>query len=260
MSVMDPLVISFRNIVTPQDAPLIFPSPFQASPHPLAWRAALELQETLPSQAFEHDFGLGAVAKGQTIGKMFGVLVVQAANGAIGYLSAFSGKVGEQHLYPRFVPPVCEGLLPGGFLHEGMQELEKMNQSIQALGSAASEAENRQALIQSRRDHSNSLQNQIYDGYLFLNPLGRAKSLRTIFLEMLHTNPPGGAGDCAAPKLLQYAFKHQLKALALAEFWWGHSSNAPQWKHRQYYPACANKCGPILQYMLEGLCDLPMAG
>lgn len=254
---MSPLVISFRNTVAQQDLPKCFPSPFQSSPHPLAWRAAVELQEKLPSQAFEHDFGLGADAKGQTIGKMFGVLVVQAADGAIGYLSAFSGKVGEQHLYPRFAPPVCEGLLPGGFLHEGMQKLEEMNQSIQALGSAASDTDNRQALIQSRRDHSNSLQDQIYDSYLFLNPSGDSKSLRTIFRETLRTNPPGGAGDCAGPKLLQYAFKHHLKPLALAEFWWGHSTNAPQWKHRQYYPACTNKCGPILQYMLKGLCDLP---
>jgi tRNA pseudouridine32 synthase/23S rRNA pseudouridine746 synthase len=255
MSTSDPLVISFRSTVAPQDTPSTFPNPFQTAPHPLALRAAQELQETLPARAWQHDFGLGTDQEGQAIGKMFGVLVVQASDGAIGYLAAFSGKLGDQHLYTGFVPPVCDGLLPGGFLHAGMKKLDALNLSIQALSAAASAADKRQALTEARRAHSNSLQDQIYDGYHFLNQAGLSKSLRTIFHETLHTNPPGGAGDCAAPKLLQYAFLHQLKPLALAEFWWGYSTNAPQWQHQQYYPACTHKCAPILQHMLAGLME-----
>ncbi|MGL4448060.1 MAG: RluA family pseudouridine synthase, partial [Shewanella sp.] len=65
--------------------------------------------------------------------------------------------------------------------------------------------------------------------------------------------PPAGAGECAAPKLLQYAFKHRLKPLAMAEFWWGAPPKSAIRQHKQFYPACLRKCQPILKHMLEGL-------
>lgn len=64
---------------------------------------------------------------------------------------------------------------------------------------------------------------------------------------------PAGAGECAAPKLLQYAYKHQLKPIAMAEFWWGDSPKAEIRHHGYYYPACKGKCEPILKHMLQGL-------
>ena len=64
--------------------------------------------------------------------------------------------------------------------------------------------------------------------------------------------PPSGAGECAAPKLLHYAFKNNLKVLAIAEFWWGKNARPLERIHRQHYPACENKCRPILGYMLGG--------
>ncbi|MFY0686232.1 MAG: hypothetical protein JXQ90_03655 [Cyclobacteriaceae bacterium] len=54
-------------------------------------------------------------------------------------------------------------------------------------------------------------------------------------------------------QLLQYTFEHQMIPLTIAEFWWGHSSDSPQWKHRSFYPACTHKCGPILKHMLSGM-------
>ena len=65
--------------------------------------------------------------------------------------------------------------------------------------------------------------------------------------------PPAGAGECAAPKLLQYAFQQQLTPLAMAEFWWGASPKSEMKKHQQYYPACSGKCQPILKHMLVGM-------
>ncbi len=65
--------------------------------------------------------------------------------------------------------------------------------------------------------------------------------------------PPAGAGECAAPKLLQYAFQHHLMPLAMAEFWWGASPKSEVKKHQQYYPACTGKCQPILKHMLVGM-------
>ena len=72
--------------------------------------------------------------------------------------------------------------------------------------------------------------------------------------EIFNNNPPAGAGECAAPKLLNYAFEHQLKPIAMAEFWWGQSPKSEIRKHKQFYPACKSKCEPILlSHMLMGL-------
>jgi len=73
------------------------------------------------------------------------------------------------------------------------------------------------------------------------------------FAQTIQKFPPAGAGECAAPKLLQYAYKHQLKPIAMAEFWWGDSPKAEIRHHGYYYPACKGKCGPILGHMLQGL-------
>ncbi|MBL7814229.1 MAG: RNA pseudouridine synthase [Saprospiraceae bacterium] len=104
-----------------------------------------------------------------------------------------------------------------------------------------------------RKTRSMALQRQLFDNYFFLNQKGEKKSLHAIFS---HTNdpvPPSGAGECAAPKLLQYAFLHQLPPLSMAEFWWGQSPSSEIRKHGNFYPACKSKCEPILAHMLEGI-------
>lgn len=100
-----------------------------------------------------------------------------------------------------------------------------------------------------RKQKSNALQHQLFDSYSFLNQFKELKSVGEIF----DNNPPAGAGECAAPKLLHYAFQHHLKPIALAEFWWGQSPNSEIRKHKQFYPACKSKCEPILAHMLQGI-------
>ncbi len=107
-----------------------------------------------------------------------------------------------------------------------------------------------QLLKEKRRIKSSALQQKLFAEYSFLNVLGKRKSLGEIF----DNNPPAGAGECAAPKLLNYAFEHQLKPIAMAEFWWGQSPKSEIRKHKQFYPACKSKCEPILMtHMLKGL-------
>jgi len=103
-----------------------------------------------------------------------------------------------------------------------------------------------------RREKSNSLQNQLFQQYQFLNINGQRKSLLPIFADTPLQRPPSGAGDCAAPKLLQQAFISGYKPIALAEFWWGESPLLEIRKHNFYYPACRGKCEPILRHMLQG--------
>ncbi|HIL41535.1 MAG TPA: RluA family pseudouridine synthase [Methylococcales bacterium] len=109
------------------------------------------------------------------------------------------------------------------------------------------------ALKMRRRHSSNSLHKLLFDHYRFLNKDGVYKNLRDIFNTTPQNIPPAGAGECAAPKLLQYAFQHDLKPLAMAEFWWGQSPKSEIRKHKNFYPACLGKCRPILLHMLDGI-------
>lgn len=106
------------------------------------------------------------------------------------------------------------------------------------------------ALKEERKQKSAVLQQQLFDNYSFLNYKGELKSIGEIF----DNNPPAGAGECAAPKLLHFAFKNGLTPIAMAEFWWGQSPKSEVRKHKHFYPACKSKCEPLLMtHMLDGL-------
>lgn len=109
------------------------------------------------------------------------------------------------------------------------------------------------ALKAERKQRSAALQKRLFDEYQFLNAKGERQSLLDIFSPENGVVPPAGAGECAAPKLLHYAFKNGLKPIAVAEFWWGASPKSEVRKHGQFYPACRGKCEPILGHMLQGL-------
>lgn len=104
-----------------------------------------------------------------------------------------------------------------------------------------------------RRSKSSNLQNQLFDQYHFLNAKGEKRSVLDIFEKAINMLPPAGAGECAAPKLLQYAYQNNLKPVCLAEFWWGASPSSEVRKHQYFYPSCRGKCEPILGHMLQGL-------
>lgn len=108
-----------------------------------------------------------------------------------------------------------------------------------------------------RKKKSRSLQRQIFEQFEFLNACGELRSLYDIFQYATNENPPAAAGECAAPKLLNYAYQQGLKPLCMAEFWWGAPPPKEVRKHRQFYPACRGKCEPILGHMLQGMAVAP---
>lgn len=107
-------------------------------------------------------------------------------------------------------------------------------------------------LKKERKEKSNFLQQTLFSKYAFLNQQKELKSLLTIFDDPA-IKPPAGSGECAAPKLLNYAFANNLKPICMAEFWWGISPNSAIRKHKNYYPACQSRCKPILNHMLQGV-------
>jgi len=316
------------------ELPKRFTFPFYYDVHPLAQHAVELLQLRLQKENYCHDFGIGKKEREGAIGKMFGVLVVSNTNGELGYLAAFSGKLGNSNEHEGFVPPVFDLLEAQGFFKreeieindltleidklEATSELtsltkhfqstkqrweEKIAEALQTNRRAkALRAEQRAKLVsgteeyislskmldqqsmhesrilkelkkqaqlelantkiildqakaqienirQQRAAHSADLQRRIFERYTFLNALGEQKNV----LELFAGSPPAGAGECAAPKLLQYAYLNQLKPICMAEFWWGMSPDSEVRIHGHFYPSCKSKCEPILGHMLKGL-------
>jgi len=318
-----------------------FTFPFYYEPHPLCKLAVKEVQEYLQIQTdFEHNFGLDTSKKGLVIGKMFGVLVVQNQHDEIGYISAVSGKLANNNIHKKFVPPVYDMLAKDSYFLQEEQVINNINLKIdrlenndkyktllaqynsekekattdiqekknvlktakkdrifrrkkakseltfetyatfeEALGKESLEAKyffnnvNRYwehtlkaleeklsvftnqiiKLKERRKVKSAMLQQYLFEQYQFLNSKKETKNLSQLFTKTSDYSIPAGAGECAAPKLLQYAFLHDLKPIAMAEFWWGQSPNKEIRKHQQFYPACQGKCKPILTHMLAGI-------
>lgn len=333
------LFTPFHTPISGTSIPQQFPFVFTNEPHPLCRIAAEELQETISQQpGWNTLFGLDEKQEG--VGKMFGVLVVQAEDGTLGFLSGFSGAIDGRNDFPGFVPPVYDLLNPQGFFKIGEQELNKLNAAIRKLEQSdelklakeqislleeemqllqadwkarmkAGKKERQQrrleaeaqlegaalaerleelsrisqlekidykravatqtqlidqgkawladlqapieALKQQRKEQSACLQFEIFDQFRLQNVNGEVQTVPEIFRALGEEVPPAGAGDCAGPKLLQYAFQQKLKPLALAEFWWGASPKSEIRKHKQFYPPCRSKCAPIMKHMLKDL-------
>lgn len=110
-----------------------------------------------------------------------------------------------------------------------------------------------QYLSKKRRELSAALQDWLFDQYTLLNANGQTKRLDDIFREFSNSTPPSAAGDCCAPRLLQYAYQHQLKPIAMGEFWVGPTPENSLRREGVFYPSCQRKCKPILSFMLQGL-------
>ncbi|NLR67948.1 pseudouridylate synthase [Chitinophaga varians] len=223
--------------------------------HPLCEIAVAELQQHLAGQnEWMHNFGLDDKGHGAVIGKMFGILIVQDQGGTLGYLSAFSGKLANGNHHNRFVGPVFDALTTGSFLNTGMVRLSEINREIAALAEEDATLHH-PAITQLkalRKAHSTGLQRRLLEQFNFSNKAGHLKNMVDIFTAHGYKQPPAGAGECAGPKLLQHAFRHQMEPLALVEFWWGLSPKSATWQHGAYYKPCREKCAPILDYMLNG--------
>ena len=103
-----------------------------------------------------------------------------------------------------------------------------------------------------RAEMSDRLQDWIFRQYIVHNAAGEEISIADLFASQ-GLVPPGGTGECAAPKLLEYAYRHGLKPLAMGEFWYGKSPDTAVRTHGHFYPSCTSKCGPLLGFMTKGL-------
>lgn len=246
---------SFKADLSEIFVPQKLNNPFDYEPDLLCLAAAEQLQEHLKTQTeWQHNFGLSD-DKSRAIGKMFGVLVIQNADNELGFLAAFSGKLAGQNHHSYFVPPVYDSLSDEGFLNKGMRALKILNSEVEQLTSLqektslSDELEIRLTfLLNERKNHSNKLLVKLFDSYSFQNAASNKKTAKQLF-----NKPPAGAGECAAPKLFQFAYQNKLKPISIAEFWWGAppSNNNIIRTHKHFYPACTDKCKTLLGWMLS---------
>ena len=170
---------------------------------------------------------------------MFGVLVVDTDEG-LGFLAAYSGLLEGRNDWEYFVPPVYDAQQPDGYFKTREREIMQAEEHKQM---------------------SQELQIWLFQQYRLLNAKGEVHDLVEIWndyhsaprIREKFPLPPGGTGDCCAPKLLQYAYQQGFQPVCMAEFWWGDSPKGIIRHHGQYYPACRGKCLPVLTWMLQGL-------
>lgn len=237
------LIFNFNTDISKINISEKLNNPFGLIIPEIARIASNEFQEfiAIESLEWEYDFRVRN-------GKMFGVLVIQKQDNTYGYLGTASGDMSNSATCERFVPSVFDVSVDNYFIDRGMSELTEMGTQIRA----SSNTNEIIRLKEKRKQKSIALQQQLFENYQFLNLNGKEINVLRIFENSSHGKPPAAAGECAAPKLLNYAFKHQLKPVALAEFWWGNPLKNKERKHKDFYPACKSKCRPILEYML---CD-----
>ena len=181
-------------------------------------------------------------------GRMVGVLIAADAAGREVTLRAHSGIMAlDAEARTYFVPPVYDLDRPDGFYRTEERAITELNRQI---ADPALPEERRAAFKMERARRSLALQREIFRRFVFMNAAGEQRDLIAIFDAARHTLPPGGAGECAAPRLLHHALVLGLRPVALAEFWYGRSPAGESRTHGCRYAPCVEKCAPILAWML----------
>ena len=170
----------------------------------------------------------------------------------IAYLVAYSGVVnGLDDPSHYFVPPIYDLQRPDDFYLQKDRAISDINLALSQLSDPSSPKAKQ--LRRQRRELSVALQNEIFSHFNFINASGLVKNVVGIFADAGRGLPPGGTGECAAPRLLQYAYRHHLVPVEVAELWYGRSPSSVLRIHRRFYPSCIEKCSPILRFMAPEL-------
>lgn len=204
-------------------------------------------------------------------GKMFGILMVKGdaplvrqLGDGIGILLAYSGQIYGRSDWEGYVPAIFDYLQPEGYFKQHEAGITALNQKVREAeamlpkGKRSAEVERMKA---ERKEASNALQRWLFSQFVLRGYDGSSASVLKVFGEYAETNrlkqqlPPGGTGECCAPKLLHYANSNGLQPLELVEFWYGNSPKGEVRHHGHFYEPCQAKCMPILWYLSpkEGL-------
>ena len=189
---------------------------------------------------------------GRARGKMFGVLVCKTEEGNELVLKAFSGQYEGQWEIEGWVPPLFDVQVFNTLNIPKEREIKALSRQLK---NPSLPEEERGQLHRKRKELSQKLMLAIHRLYRLHNFNNQQCSLPDLFPE--GTGIPTGTGDCCAPKLLNHAARNDLQPVAIAEFYWGKSNKSHTRHEAQFYPACTDKCGPILGFLLCGINQTP---
>ncbi len=179
---------------------------------------------------------------GPARGQMFGILVCEDKEGNEVVLKAFSGQYDGAWIIPGWVAPVVDPVIYGSIVKEHDDLLHHLTDTINRGDGIDSSL-----LVQQRRALSQSVLQKLYNLYRFRCIDGSTRTFADIFGTKL---PPTGTGDCCAPKLLHWAFSHDLHPTSMAEFYYGLPNKSSTRAHKVFYDPCDDKCQPLLKHML----------
>lgn len=236
------VIFDFRADINSLDLPTKLNNPFETNISEIGKIAIREFQEFIFQESvnWNHDFETHK-------GKMFGILVVKDLNEHCFYLGTVSGQLLGRKSCDKFVPSVFDDSVGDFFINRGMTELSNLCAQIKC----SEELTEIVRLKEVRKNKSLRLQRRLFENYVFTNLNGISKNVLEIFKDSGFGIPPAAAGECSAPKLLQFALQNRLEPIEVIEFWLGNSPKGEERKHLNIYPACKDKCRPILEFMLQ---------
>lgn len=185
---------------------------------------------------------------GPARGKMFGVLECLRPNGTTIILYAFSGQYHGSWLVDGWVPPLFD---IDDFLSLTVEKEQQIKELGRTIEQRMPHSGDWLAQRKKRRQLSQNLMCEIHNLYSLSNFRGETAGLTAAFTGS--KGIPTGTGDCCAPKLLNFAAKNNLRPLGIHEFFWGRENRAGGHRHGAFTSSCAEKCQPILGFMLCGL-------
>ena len=289
---MNPRVHPLHTDIEP---PQQLNDPFNYEPHPLCILAAEEVkkyvrahEELLEDAEKGEMFGVLIVKPGPSPCPPYreGAITSEAEKDSlpsggqgVGFLAAYAGLLAGRNDWDWFVPPIFDAQQPDGHFKKTEAKISALNKEIESLQAQLQSSDSpiespslREgwggsllALKHRRKEMSNELLLWLFSQYNLINYKGEVRNVVDIWRDYHNSPkllrkfplPPGGTGECCAPKLFQYAFQHGLQPLAIAEFWWGESPKREIRHHFQFYPACNGKCKPILSWQLKRLSPRP---
>lgn len=185
---------------------------------------------------------------GKARGKMFGVMECHQQDGSRTVLRAFSGQYNGLWEVPGWAPPLFSTREFAKVNDNAEKQIKALGRELESLPHHSTEW---LEIRRQRRQMSRDLMGSIHEIYRLTNYHGHTATLREAYTATggLAT----GTGDCCAPKLLNFAARHNLTPLGIAEFYWGRENRAGTRQHGSLYSSCIEKCQPILGYLLCGL-------
>ncbi|MBB5219419.1 tRNA pseudouridine32 synthase/23S rRNA pseudouridine746 synthase [Treponema rectale] len=182
------------------------------------------------------------------IGVMIGCLVCLDCDGKKIVLRTVSGNrydvVSNVDDSSIFVKPIVSSIQIQEALEKNDLKIHQLTEKIESLDNSLEKS----LFSKQRRLLTDESLNSVFNLYSFCCADGKVRSLKEICAITNGNNlPPAGTGDCCAPKLLNYAFSHEMNPISMCEVFYGNSKTRVSFEKSS---PCDERCGLLLPVIL----------